>query len=138
MKQISCGIIITQGDYVLGLKAFGRKDDKLDIPKGGMENLEHYEDTAIRECFEETGLKLKRQLLEDKGLWIYTKEKNIYLFKYNDAFSEIDLTNLVCTSYITYVGKKFPEVVGYEWVNFNQVKNRFYPKLAPIIEKIVL
>lgn len=138
MKTISCGIVIQNslGD-VLGLYPYGKKgDNTLDIPKGHMHNGESYIQCALRETYEETGLKILPSYLKDTGMWIYTKEKNLYLFTFKTSL--IDISKLYCSSFFEYKpNMSVPEMVGYEWIPFQDIEKRFYKSLVPILKKIL-
>ena len=56
MKKESAGIVITDGDVVLGCKSY-----QWDLPKGEIEEGEEPIDAAIRETQEETGLIVKKE-----------------------------------------------------------------------------
>ena len=50
-KELSIGTIITDGQFILGCRPFGRKDQEhcYDLPKGHWEEGETYLETAVRE-----------------------------------------------------------------------------------------
>jgi len=62
-----CGIIYTtfypEDRYLL---VFGKKSEKWGFPKGHMEEGESEEQTAIRELFEETGIRIHYSHLQEK------------------------------------------------------------------------
>lgn len=136
MKTVSAGIIIINSkNQILGCKPFGKKDNRLDIPKGHIEDGETPYQAAIRETFEETGLLLDKVELEDKGYHVYMKNKDLHLFKCNYEIE--DLSELKCTSFFELNECSFPEVDGYEWVNIEDIEYKFYIKLGPILREIL-
>lgn len=77
-----CGIIYNDKSKNLFLLVFGKKSFKWGFPKGHMENNESEEETAIREFYEETGIKVfKEQLLEKirfkNNVYFYVTHDNI-------------------------------------------------------------
>ena len=136
MKQISSGvIIINDNDEILGCIPSGRQNMKFnfcDIPKGGIEYGESPIEAAIRETYEETGIDLSSTELIDLGHHYYLKNKDLYLFKCN---LNVDIKTLKCTSFFDFNGKKILEVADFIWVNKNDIKNKFYNSLYPLIIK---
>ena len=66
MKTVSAGIIIINSkNQILGCKPFGKKDNRLDIPKGHIEDGETPYQAAIRETFEETGILIDESTVEE-------------------------------------------------------------------------
>lgn len=69
-------------------------------PKGEVDQGENLIDAAIRECFEETGIKVEKSKIGDRiHVPYYNKSRNIYkevfLFKVNvNSLSEIGLNSL--------------------------------------------
>lgn len=137
MKITSCGIIIqNQKGQVLGCSPYGRKDGRHDVPKGKMEVGETPIETALRECFEETGLDLSQQKLTDTGIHKYIKTKDLHLFycKYEVE----DISNLVCTTFCEVYGRQVPEIVDYKWINKDKIEDEFFVPLVKIFKKIEL
>lgn len=139
MKGLSCGIIIINSENkILGCKAYGKKDNELsyDIPKGGINLNETPYHAAIRETFEETGLNLSKEKIEDLGHFNYNSKKNLHLFKcyYNIK----DLSKLHCDSMFTdNFGNICPEVVGYKWIDFSEINTHFYLSLGRLLNLIL-
>ncbi len=75
MKKVSSGIVITNGDVVLGCKSY-----KWDLPKGEIEKNEKPIEAAVRETKEETGLSVDQKDLKELGFFDYTRHKNLRLF----------------------------------------------------------
>lgn len=137
MKEISSGIIIiNKNNQILACRPFGKNDGRFDIPKGHIENGETPYQAAIRETFEETGLDMSNIELIDLGLFKYIKNKDLYLFKCE--YNIEDLSKLNCTTYFEIKGNKFPEVDSYEWINIEDVENKFYVKLGLILKKLLI
>jgi len=134
-KELSCGVIIQNSKMqILGCIPYGFHDNRIDIPKGHLEDGETYIETAIREVYEETGIKLPIESLIDLGMFEYTKYKDLYLF-YCKCEIE-DVNELTCSTYFETKSGLRPEMIGYEWVEQNNIENKFYKGLIPILNKI--
>ncbi len=133
MKDISCGVVITNGSLLLSIVPWGKKHQR-DIPKGHVEKGEEYVTTAVREVFEETGLQLNPEELDDLGHFEYTHYKDLHLFLYEtEALPSI--SQMKCSSSFTNeLGQDVLEAVGFEYLSFHDPK--FYPKLQPILRSI--
>lgn len=74
MSVKKCGIIFYHPALERYLLVLGKKSEKWGFPKGHQENDETEEDTAIRELFEETGIRVRREDLLTKTRF----KNNIY------------------------------------------------------------
>lgn len=97
-----CGIIyMSDNDYKF-LLVLGKKSDKWGFPKGHMEYGEREEDTAIREFFEETGIKINLNELENKIRF----KNNIYFKvkakKYHGNFNIQDTNEIMKAQWFTF------------------------------------
>ena len=136
-KQLSAGVIITDGSYILACRPFGRSDTKhnYDLPKGHVEPGEAVIDAAIREVKEETGYEIyDKDYLVDLGRYDYIPVKDIHLFLFAvDALPE--LRDLKCTTYFTREdGNSVPEVGGYKYVSVEEL-SWFFRSLEPVIAR---
>lgn len=137
--ELSAGVIITNKEgLILGCKAFGKAGDRpsnyLDLPKGHVEAGESPLEAAIRETFEETGISLKGVKLTDLGRHPYIKGKDLHLFS---CVYNAKLPRLECTTFFEMYGKRFPEVIGYEWVEPDKMTSKFYKSLVPILTGLI-
>ena len=98
----SAGLVIIYDNKVLLAKTAGRKDLKSwGIPKGGIDPGESKIDAAIRETYEELGIRVKRNLIDptEYNLFVTAKKwgyaKNIFYFIVRiDDLSQIGLKDL--------------------------------------------
>lgn len=134
-KQLSAGVIITDGSYILACRPFGRSDTRhnYDLPKGHVEEGENVIDGAVREVKEETGYVIyDKSYLVDLGRYEYIPVKDIHLFLFAvDALPEI--RDLKCTTYFTREdGNQVPEVGGYKYISVDDL-SWFFRSLEPVI-----
>jgi len=129
--NISCGVIITDGTKLLATVPWGHNHQKLDLPKGGLEDHETPAICACRELREETGIVLRPGLLTDLGEFEYQSEKMLHLFRYRTSKLP-SLESMHCDSmFISPHGKAVPEAVGFEYVTFDDP--RFFFSLRPVL-----
>jgi 8-oxo-dGTP pyrophosphatase MutT (NUDIX family) len=133
MKKLSAGIFITKGDEILLGHATGSR--RYDIPKGLVEEGEDVKETAVRECFEEFGIKVPKNELTDLGQFKYLSGKDLHLFRWEvEDFPE--LSKLKCTSYfINHRGKELPEIDGYKIFKIEEAKEVVAKGLVKIMDK---
>ena len=132
-KVTSCGVILTDGKKILAIKPYG-KPHALDIPKGKKELGERDAQTASRELFEETGIRISPESLRPLGTFYYMANKDLSLFVHKTTKLP-PISSLSCSSYFTNdYGKKVPEAVGFTYVTFDNP--HFYRTLQPILLKL--
>ena len=122
-KSTSCGVLLLnpQHDELLLCHATGAAH--WDIPKGLGEPGETPRETALRETFEETGLRLAPERLIDLGGYGYLRGKDLHLFA--TAIERIDPASCICTSmFCDSRGRMRPEADGFEWTPFERVPER--------------
>jgi putative (di)nucleoside polyphosphate hydrolase len=129
-KELSCGVILTDGAKLLAIVPWG-KLKQLDIPKGGIDAGETPAECASRELREETGLDVHPRQMRDLGKMNYNPSKDLHLFLVRVP-SLPGVHTLKCSSFFTNQwGKKVPEAVSFEHADFDS--ERFYPSLRPIL-----
>lgn len=136
VKELSAGIIITDGQNIIGCRPFARRDSRhnYDLPKGHWEEGEDIKDTAIRETVEETGFQIKwPESLVDLGRFDYIPTKDLHLFLYALDFLP-ELRDLKCTTYFELQGTQVPEVAGYKLIPVEDL-SWFFRSLEPVIAK---
>lgn len=114
------------------------KGKMYDIPKGHVELDEQDIDAAVREFEEETGLaNIDKSYLIDKGVFPYTKHKDIHLFVLHiDGCIEDSFPLMKCKSYFTNKqGRNIPEMNGYAVLYEGQF-HLFMPAMRNLITKI--
>lgn len=132
MKQISCGLVLTDGRFILS----GFNSNFYDIPKGKQEYNETYLETCIRETKEETGLDVSKEKLIDLGLFKYLKKKDLYLFLLK-KMSLPKIEDLKCESkFIDSKGKERFEFVYFKYIPVDYISMYFKPELTNIIIEI--
>jgi putative (di)nucleoside polyphosphate hydrolase len=131
-KRLSCGVVILNREREL-LLCHVTGQNHWDLPKGGIDHGETPLDAAIRETWEESGLRLQPEALHDLGRFAYTNKKNLHLFAC--VMPRFDLKDLRCESrYLDrYSGRQMPEMDGYGWFAFERVATLCTPKMATVL-----
>jgi len=143
VKKTTVGIIICDNQKLLGCKPYNSK--YIDIPKGKMEKGETYEDTLFREVQEETGLFLRPYINSIRFVGKFNRvEKSdvvLYLLRIK-KFPRNFLKQLHCSSFfskkdfLTGRNIQIPEIIGYTFVYFDEVKEKLLPSISYIIYTI--
>jgi len=135
MKELSAGVIIKNSkDQILGCAPYG-KSGVFDIPKGHVEENENFANAAVREVLEETGIELNSVSdIKPLGKFHYNKYKDLVLFYHEGDY---DTNKMKCTSYFELYGKNVPEMIGYKWIDIEDIQKYFYKSLSPVLIKII-
>ncbi|MFP5391437.1 MAG: NUDIX hydrolase [Gammaproteobacteria bacterium] len=128
--DVSCGTLVVNGAGEL-LLCHVTHTAKWDIPKGMRDAGETSLEAAMRELFEEAGLRFAEDRFEDLGVFDYRRDKRLHLFLVR-AGDEVDLKRLACTSFFPHAvtGKPVPETDGYRWAARAQVAALCWPNMA--------
>ena len=131
-QRLSCGVVILSPQReVLLCHVAGQ--NHWDLPKGGIDAGETPLQAALRETFEETGLRLHAEALFELGRIKYTGKKNLHLFA--TRMPRIDVSQLRCESrYLDHhTGRRLPEMDGYGWFGFARVPALCTPNMAAVL-----
>ena len=120
---LSCGTIITDGEYILLGKSGG--NNFWDLPKGKQELGEYPEQTAIREAKEEFNITLNPQNMSSIGRFNYLKNKDLYLFLYQ-VENLPKISEMKCNSTFEIKGREIPEITKFEYVPFSLTSLKKY------------
>ena len=135
--NVRAGILITDKISVLGCLPtasiqYPNYERRLDLPKGHLQEGEDPLDAAIRECWEETNIHFKKWKLKFVGTYsLYSAPFYLYCAVIR-VFPELRL--LSCPSTFKKDVLKVPENSSYELVKIENISNRFFSELVPIIE----
>jgi 8-oxo-dGTP pyrophosphatase MutT (NUDIX family) len=94
-KQTSCGVIVTDTRRLL--LGHATRSPRWDIPKGLADPGETFVAAAVRELFEETGLRVTAAELRALGVHRYLRDKDLALFCWMPAAMPA-LETLACSS----------------------------------------
>jgi len=130
---LSCGILVVDDvDELLLCHATGTA--RWDIPKGRREPGESEIEAAIRETFEETGLRFAPDALVELGRFRYRPGKDLHLFATRSE--RIDPSGCSCsTRFRDARGRLVPEMDGYAWVPFDDVAQRCAKNMTTLLTK---
>lgn len=119
MRSISHGVLVFNVASEL-LLCHASGSPWWDIPKGGGTLAETGRQTAVRETFEECGLRLVPEDLLALGCFTYRPGKDLQL--YAVLTERFDTRACVCSSrFIDRHGRSRPEMDGFRWAAFDEV-----------------
>jgi putative (di)nucleoside polyphosphate hydrolase len=115
-QTISCGVVLAndRGDiFVCHTTGTARWD----LPKGMADDGEAPRDAAVREAWEEAGLRLPADALVDLGEFDYLPAKRLHLFGLRVADDAIDVSRCRCRSFFPHhrTGVDTPETDAWAW-----------------------
>lgn len=126
MKTSGCGFILEDPRGILLCHATNC-GNRWDIPKGNAEHNEDHFECALRELYEETGLILSKEDLDqvqDLEQHPYQKHRDLHLY-YLKFKTNIDVRALKCTSIVTNTKKPpFPEMDAFAVFPLKSVPNK--------------
>ena len=115
-RALSCGVLLVNGHGELfACRATGTA--RWDLPKGLADAGEAPRDAAVREAWEEAGLRLDASVLVDLGDFAYLPVKRLHLFALRVAHDGVDLARCSCRSFFPHhrSGKPTPEADAWAW-----------------------
>ena len=115
-RGVSCGVLLLNGrDEVFACHATGTA--RWDLPKGLADAGEAPIDAAVREAWEESGLRLPAERLADLGAFDYLPAKRLHLFALRVAADAIPLALCSCRSFFPHyrTGVATPETDAWGW-----------------------
>ena len=113
---VSCGVVLANGRgeiFVCHTTGMSRWD----LPKGIADAGEHPRDAAVREAWEESGLRLPADALVDLGEFAYLPAKRLHLFALRVADEAVDISRCSCRSFFPHhrTGVDTPEADAWAW-----------------------
>ena len=113
---ISCGVVLAnlRGDIFV---CHATGTSRWDLPKGLADPGEDPRDAAVREAWEEAGLRLPSEDLVDLGEFAYLPGKRLHLFALRVADDAIEVSRCRCRSFFAHyrTGLDTPEADGWAW-----------------------
>lgn len=113
---VSCGVILLDASRrIFACHATGTP--RWDLPKGLMDEGEAPREAAVREAWEEAGLRLAASALVDLGEVAYLSGKRLHLFALRVAPTAFDIADCRCRSFFDHhlTGRPTPEADAYAW-----------------------
>jgi len=132
-KTISIGIIVTDGNVILGGKAPNLST--WDIPKGLPDPGETPADTAVREAHEEFGIHAPKSELKLLGTFKYRPEKDLTLFLWKPQVLPL-IQDMRCYSEFEWYGKMLPEFINFKYISFKESNKYFNKSFIKILNQI--
>ena len=100
-RAVSCGVLLLdRRGRVFACHATGTP--RWDLPKGVADPGESPRDAAVREAWEEAGLRLRPDDLVDLGEFDYIAAKRLHLFALRVADGAVDLSRCNCRSFFPH------------------------------------
>ncbi|HMC16970.1 MAG TPA: NUDIX domain-containing protein [Albitalea sp.] len=131
-KSTSCGVLLLNPEHDELLLCHATGAAHWDVPKGLGEPGETPREAALRETFEETGLRLVPERLIDLGVFGYRPGKDLHLFA--TVIERIDPASCVCTSlFCDSHGRMRPEADRFEWTPFERVPQRCARNMTAVL-----
>ena len=112
----SCGVVLAnRRGEVFACHTTGTA--RWDLPKGMADAGEAPRDAAVREAWEEAGLRLPAHRLVDLGRFDYLPAKRLHLFALRVADDAIDVSRCSCRSFFAHhrTGFDTPEADAWAW-----------------------
>lgn len=131
-QRLSCGVVILNEQREL-LLCHVTGHGHWDLPKGCIDAGESPLQAALRETWEETGLRLHEAQLVDLGRFEYRAQKPLHLFA--TLMPRLDLSQLSCSSHFTdrSTGQRLPEMDDYRWQPIDEVAPLCTPNMASVL-----
>lgn len=128
---VSCGTLIVNPEGKL-LLCHVTGTANWDIPKGMQDPGETSLEAAMRELWEEAGIRYPADVFEDLGVFDYRRDKRLHLYKVMAGEELATLDHLACCSYFPHhqTGADTPEVDGFRWADRSEVSRLCWPRMA--------
>lgn len=135
-KQTSCGVIVTDGRFLL--LGHATRSPRWDIPKGVAGPGETFAAAAARELFEETGLSVPEAKLRELGVHAYLRDKDLALFAWTLTTLPAPET-LACRSTFTLPdGSAVPEFDRFGVFTWREALGKVGKNLARVLAEVHL
>jgi putative (di)nucleoside polyphosphate hydrolase len=115
-RVVSCGaVLVDRRGQLFVCHATG--SPRWDLPKGLADVAEPARDAAVREAWEESGLRLDPRTLHDLGEFDYLSGKRLHLFALRVADNAFDIRGCSCRSFFEHhrTGRRTPETDAWAW-----------------------
>jgi putative (di)nucleoside polyphosphate hydrolase len=113
---VTCGVVLAnRRGEVFACHATGTP--RWDLPKGVGEAGESPRTTAVREAWEESGLRIPEESLSDLGEFRYLPAKRLHLFALRVADDAFDPFRCTCRSFFEHhrTHRRLPEADAWGW-----------------------
>ncbi len=134
---VTCGVLLLDGSgRVFTCHATGTP--RWDLPKGLPDPGESPRAAAVRETWEEAGLRLPAELLHDLGELDYLPAKRMHLFALRVADAAFDPAQCRCRSFFPHhvTGRPTPETDAYAWQALDEASGWAGKGLAKLLARL--
>jgi len=134
---VSCGVILlAPAREVFVCHATGSA--RWDLPKGVIDDGEQPRATAVREAWEESGLRLEPAALADLGEFSYLSAKRLHLFALRVSRDAFDVGDCRCRSWFSHhlTGRPTPEADAFAWKPLAEMSSWCGKGLAKVLGRI--
>ena len=135
-KQISCGVIVTDGRQIL--LGHATRSPRWDIPKGLAEPGETLTAAAVRELAEETGLTVGESDLQALGTHAYLRGKDLALFAWRPHQMPSPETLICRSTFALPGGAMVPEFDRFGLFPWSEALTKVGKNLARVIRDLPL
>jgi 8-oxo-dGTP pyrophosphatase MutT (NUDIX family) len=114
MKSLSCGVVlVNRRGELFACHTTGTR--RWDLPKGLADGDETPRAAAVREAWEEAGLRVPPEALVDLGVHAYLPAKRLHLFALRVADDAIELSRCSCRSFFDHHRTRLPTPEADAW-----------------------
>lgn len=134
VQTVSCGTLVLDGAGRL-LLCHVTDTAHWDIPKGMRDPGETTLQAAMRELWEEAGIKFDPARFEDLGGFAYRRDKRLHLYRVRVGDEMADLGHLHCNSFFPHAvtGLATPEADGYRWAERRELGRLCWPRMGKLL-----
>jgi len=141
MKETAGLFLVRHDNMILGCHPTNHKKNFFSITKGGIDDDERPLDAAIRETFEECNVDVSDfKVIHTLTRKVHNnKKKALQPFVLFEKENDLDFSTfeLKCNSNVPEEIGGFPEMDGYRWFTFDEVKNHFYHAQVECLGEII-
>jgi len=135
-RVLSCGIVLVNRRRLFVCRATGTR--RWDLPKGVRDAGESPRDAALREAWEESGLRLDPASLHELGEFPYLPGKRLHLFALHAADAAFDPAQCRCRAFFEhpYTRRRTPEADSFAWQPLDDMAMWCGKSMAKVLSRL--